>query len=197
MTSTPHVTVWAAFLVAFFGFLRKSNVVPPSTTAFDPSKHISRSSFARCKDGSILLTLTWSKTIQCNERHFTIPFHPIPGSPLCPVSALELMFSRVPAPQDSPAFIMPCASLRPSLTHHSFVAYLRTFLCTIGINPSHYSGHSFRRGGCSFGHSCGIPPDLLQIHGDWRSDAFRQYISIPLQRRRLVANTMTKYIISM
>ena len=43
-SKNSHVTLWAAFLLAFFGFLRKSNIAPPAPHLFDPTKHISRSS---------------------------------------------------------------------------------------------------------------------------------------------------------
>ena len=98
LSDTSHLSFWAACLTAFFGFLRKSNVVPPSRSTFHPSCHLSRSSFAFRPDGSILLTINWSKTIQFHQRSLSIPFNPIPGSPLCPVTALTRMFKAVPAP---------------------------------------------------------------------------------------------------
>ena len=143
-SKNSHVTLWAAFLLAFFGFLRKSNIAPPAPHLFDPTKHISRSSFTLPSNGTLLLDLTWSKTIQSHQRVLSIPFHPIPNSPLCPVSAFKLMLSRIPAPPHSPAFLLPSGSSLTLLTHSSFVIYLRLFLSQIGADPSQYSGHSFR-----------------------------------------------------
>ena len=38
-----HVTAWAAMLLAFFGCLRLSNLVPPSKRNYDPMKQLSAS----------------------------------------------------------------------------------------------------------------------------------------------------------
>ena len=37
-----HATLWACYLIAFFGFLRKSNLVPPTPQDFSPEKHLTR-----------------------------------------------------------------------------------------------------------------------------------------------------------
>ena len=63
----------------------------------------------------------------------------------------------------------------------------------MGIDSSKYSGHSFRRGGASFALECGVPVDLIQSQGDWRSNAYQSYIDPSLQFRQSVANTLGNY----
>ncbi|CAC5393969.1 unnamed protein product [Mytilus coruscus] len=55
-----------------------------------------------------------------------------------------------------------------------------------GINSSQYSGHSFRRGGASFALECGLPGEVIQAHGDWRSDAYKAYLDPSLSYRHQV-----------
>ena len=194
LSDTSHLSFWAACLTAFFGFLRKSNVVPPSRSTFHPSCHLSRSSFAFRPDGSILLTINWSKTIQFHQRSLSIPFNPIPGSPLCPVTALTRMFKAVPAPPSSPAFLVQTPRGLASLTHTSFVSFLRLYLHSIGLDSTSYTGHSFRRGACGYASDLGISPDLLKTFGDWRSNSFERYLSAPLTRRTTVSRSLASHI---
>ena len=63
------------------------------------------------------------------------------------------------------------------LTHALFVETLRKCLYEIGVDPSLYSGHNFRRGGATFAHHLGrIDPLLIKWMGDWRSDAYMLYV---------------------
>jgi hypothetical protein len=81
-----HTAFWAACLTAFYGFLRKSTLLPKS--------HRKSPNSSLCvKDVSVqgnvvLLTVRHSKTIQFGQRVVTIPLAAVPGSPLCPVTAV-------------------------------------------------------------------------------------------------------------
>jgi hypothetical protein len=49
----------------------------------------------------------------------------------------------------------------------------------MGLDPSRYSGHSFRRGGAIYtlAHRLGTDPLLIKRMGDdWSSDAYMDYI---------------------
>ena len=62
------------------------------------------------------------------------------------------------------------------LTHRLFVETLRYCLSKIGVDPSMFSGHSFRRGGATFAHRMDVPPLLIKLMGDWSSDAYMAYV---------------------
>ena len=188
--SIIHVVLWASFLVAFYGFLRKANVVPPSGTEFDLKKHLSRGSFV-FQEGRILLSIQHTKTIQFQQRKIVIPLLEIPGSVLCPVRAITLMFEKVPAPADAPAFVIPYQGGFLSLTHSSYVQYLKHFLALLGLDASQYSGHSFRRCGCTFAAKNGVSAHLLKIHGDWSSDAYERYMDLSQEARLDVMKVMS------
>ncbi|KAI8490894.1 hypothetical protein Bbelb_313130 [Branchiostoma belcheri] len=53
VTRPLHASLWAAFCVAFFGLLRKSNLVPKSSAAFDTDKHLTRQSFHASEGGLV------------------------------------------------------------------------------------------------------------------------------------------------
>jgi integrase len=67
---------------------------------------------------------------------------------------------------------------RVPLTHTVFVGRLKTLLRQIGIDPTNYAGHSFRRGGATWAHSIGISDALIKYQGDWHSDAYRLYVVV-------------------
>ena len=60
-----------------------------------------------------------------------------------------------------------------------------------GINSSEYSGHSFRRGGASHAFKCNIPAALINLQGDWKSNAYLRYIDIPLDVRWNMMNVFS------
>ena len=50
---------------------------------------------------------------------------------------------------------------------------LKSLIQKIGLNPQEYSSHGFRRAGCTFAFRAKVPSDLIQLQGDWRSDAYK------------------------
>lgn len=67
LTAPLDATMWALFLVAFFGMLRKSNLVPDSAAQFRPDMHLQRKD-VEVGERCLLITCSWSKTIQFGER---------------------------------------------------------------------------------------------------------------------------------
>lgn len=191
-----HVVLKAAFLTAFFGFLRKSSLLPQSPLSFNREKHLSRSSFV-IHENSIIVNVLWSKTLQYNQKVIRIPLYCINNSPLCPVKALKQMFDMIPASHTAPAFVYPDATGQLiSLSSSTFVYYLRYFIAKTGVDPSKYSGHSFRRSGCNFATTCGVSLPQLMIHGDWSSLAVTNYFDNDLDVRSSVMKAMVDKISS-
>ena len=161
----------AAFTINFFTFARKANLVPPSHQQFDPRKQLSRGSIWVTPMG-LLVSMHWSKTNQFQKKVIHIPLAPIPGSILCPVQAYLTMVSRIPAPLESPAFVIPSPQGLQSLTHSSYLKFLSKALRKLGIpNVDCCSGHSFRRGGVTWAFWANVPSELIKEHGDWLSEA--------------------------
>ena len=76
------------------------------------------------------------------------------------------------------------------MTHSKFVQILQASLRGSGLNPSEYSGHSFRRGGATFAFACGIPAEIIKLQGDWKSSAYQKYIVAPLNLRQDLARVL-------
>ena len=195
MSRSLDRAVWACFLICFFMFSRKSNMVPPSVDTFDLKKHLARGDIFTDSTG-LLVLLKWSKTIQKGERHVLVPLVALPGSVLCPRTAYLNMVAGLPAQGSSPAFVyFNKGGGVVTLTQTLFVAWLRLLLTRVGINPKGFSGHSFRRGGATCAFQAGVPGELVQLHGDWRSDAYLKYLSVPMQQRLQVTHQMRSFIL--
>jgi len=71
------------------------------------------------------------------------------------------------------------------------IQFLRAKLALAGVSfPHFYRGHSFQRGATSFAFHCGVPGELIQIFGDWVSDAYKTYLEISLPAKVQVAEQM-------
>jgi hypothetical protein len=190
-----HAAMLALFLVAFFSFLRKSNLVPDSIQVISP-KVPSRSDLSFSAHGATL-HIRATKTIQCFQRSLAIPLPAIPNSPLCPVTALNNHFRLNPVPAAQPLFSFQAADpLRPlqPLTYSQFTSFLSKVISAIGLDPKLYSPHSFRRGGASFAFECSIPAELIKLQGDWRSDAYLVYLEMSNTQKREAVTSMASNI---
>lgn len=182
---------WAACLVAFFSFFRKSNLLVQSHLLFDPSRHMCASDVNFTQDGAVL-TVCWSKVIQFKERTLHIPLPRIPGSPFCPSTALLALSLESPSCPYPVPLIRYCShgATNVPLTHKRFTAKLHSCLTEAGHQASSYSRHSFRRGGASFALQCGVPVDLNKLQGDWNSNAYERYFQLSFALRKKLASAM-------
>ena len=182
---------WAACLVGFFSFFRKSNLLVPSHMLFDPKRHICVSDVQFTPDGAIL-TVRWSKVIQFRERVLHIPLPKIIDSPFCPSNALLRVTLENPQCSSPAPLIRYCSAGATGvpLTHKEFTDKPRTALAACGLPANSYSGHSLRRGGASYALECGLPVDLINLQGDWNSNAYERYLHPSLNLRKKVSCTM-------
>ena len=186
------MALWASFLVAFCGFLRKSNTVPPSFN--HPSlKYPRRDDIVFTSFGMVLI-LRWTKSIQFNQRSLSIPIVNIPGSPLCPVQAYQQLCNACPVSGTAPAFAYTKDSVLQAITYSKFTSRLKVLLDQIGLNSSLWGGHSFCRGGCSLGFRAKVPAELLKCHGDWASSCYMRYIEFSDTQRLSVTHAMAEVI---
>ncbi|CAC5389761.1 Probable C-mannosyltransferase DPY19L1,Probable C-mannosyltransferase DPY19L2,C-mannosyltransferase dpy-19 [Mytilus coruscus] len=105
LSSSKDLCFWVACLVAFFSFLRKSNLFAPCLSGFDPVRQLSREDITFHAEG-VRLRVVKTKTIQFSECVLEIPLPRVNNSHLCPSKALLLNFKRVPAiSSPSPVFL--------------------------------------------------------------------------------------------
>jgi hypothetical protein len=49
----------------------------------------------------------------------------------------------------------------------------------LGKHSDDYSTHSFRRGGgATWAFSAEVPTELIQLYGDWKSNAYKKYLKV-------------------
>lgn len=187
------VAIWNSFLVAFYLMARKSSLIPSSQQNFDSSKHLTRRDFVLTKK-CLTVTIKFTKTMQFRDRVLIIPVLANPGNPLCPVSNFYRMVKLIPARANSPAFCFYSQGHLRSITHFTFTATLRKWLKVLGFDSSAYSGHSFRRGGATWAFKSEVPGELIQIVGDWASDAYKLYIDTSFETKLSVSKKMLEHI---
>ena len=94
-----------AFTLSYYGFLRQSNIPPPSSAAFDPSRHTTRADVTQQLPG-LVVRLKWSKTHQAPGVPALIPS--LPGHRTDPLTAfmhiLHVIPTRYPA---DPLLLLP------------------------------------------------------------------------------------------
>ena len=185
LSCSLDATFWAACLVAFFSFFRKTNLLPPTTAAFDPQRHL-RNCDVRLYPWGIILVVRWSKTIQYRNRTLLVPVPKIAHSSLCPWSAVTHAFKLAGVYQSTrhsaePAFTYLDGGALKALTYSTFTNKLKQTLDKCGFSSSHFSGHSFRRGGATFALNCGVPGDYIKLQGDWKSTAYERYLDRSLR----------------
>jgi hypothetical protein len=160
----------AASLIAFYGLLRSSEYLAPSTASFDPHHNLQLSDIFVASDGShITVNIKQSKTDPFKQG-CTIKIWAISTSISCPVSSLCRYIRHLTYPS-GPLFVFKNGTY---LTRRKFAHLIQQCLPNINLNT-----HSFRIGGASAAFAAGIPETTIRLLGRWASDAYRVYIRIP------------------
>ena len=144
-------------------------------------------------DEGILVTLLHTKTIQFGKRRLHIPLLRT-TSIFCPVQAYEEL-ALCDVHSSGPAFVFTKKGQVHWLTARLFIHTFRTVLKSGGIADSHtFTGHSFRRGGATWAFQAGVPGELIQVCGDWASDAYKQYLEFSIDDRLGLAALLVKHL---
>lgn len=190
LTEINDIVMRAAMLVAFFGMFRKDNISVAKAAAFNPRANLTRGDvFVR--GSTVWVRVGHSKVNQFGVRFHWVPLIAIPGSPLCPVTAVKAVLALCPgAPSDSPMFTWRTGTSTKPMTHSNFVGAFKKLVKAAGLEWKQYSGHSFRRGGATFAFNLGVNPELIQYLGDWASDAYKRYQEMSLKMRLSLPQVM-------
>ena len=193
--SIDSVMLWAAFTLAFFGFLRCSEFT--CNSPFDPEYHLSRTGIIFYPN--ILNAEHFDVII---KRSKTDPFRRgcrlTIGSSLnefCPVRAMKIYFLQTPSiPESRPLFQFESGA---PLTRATLTSHLRSLLQQQGLDETLYASHSFRIGAATAAGSAGLPTWLIKTIGRWSSDCYERYIRTPRDvlvpvTSKLISNTNQK-----
>ena len=181
-----HCTVWACCLLLFYTMARLGSILPASSKVRDTQGFLTKSRVNFCEEG-ILITLLKTKTIQFGRRRLHIPLIKL-NSTLCPVRAYAKSIYFLNHRKYSPAFAFMSQGKVEWLTKKLFINTFREVASAAGIpDVSFFTGHSFRRGGASWAFQAGVPGELIQICGDWASDAYKQYLEFSMSNKICLA----------
>ena len=97
------------------------------------------------------------------------------------------MCSKIKVKQDEPLFKL---SVNKCVFHRDFQKKLKEVICKIGLDPNKFTSHGFRRGAVNFAFRSNAHADLIQLQGDWKSDAYKRYLSLTIQDKMMVAQKM-------
>ena len=188
-TTKPEDAVfWTICVFAFFLLFRKSNLVPDTLTGFRADRHLTRDDVIITRD-NVIVGIRWAKNHQFGRELLTFPMPILHGSKMCPLAALQNMFAVIQGTEHE--FLFKLGNNK-CFTYRQFQNKLRVVLAAAGVeNPEKYSSHSFRRGGATFAFLCGVPPEIIKVLGGWKSDAYLDYIYLPIEAR-LAAGQLIK-----
>lgn len=160
----------AAFLLAFFGFLRVGEF--SVTSQEGEVGHVLSIRDVLVKTGQYMeVTIRTSKTDQRGESatlRFLYGMDPV----LCPVVAMS-NFLRMRPVRAGPLFIHFGGG---PMTRYQFESILKKGITLMGLPPTNFSSHSFRIGAATSAAIRGIPIDMIKNRGRWRSSAVNLYI---------------------
>ena len=190
--SSLHCSVWACSLFCFYTMARLGSILPSGkTTPLHTILTRSRVNFSR---EGLLITLLHTKTIQFGRRRLHIPLirH---SSDLCPVFAYEQLLACMDLDEAGPAFLFLDDGKPHWLTRSIFITTFRAVLKSGGVKDATlFTGHSFRRGGATWAFQAGIPGELIQICGDWASDAYKRYLEFSMGDKLHLAAQFVRHL---
>ena len=180
LEKTEDLALWVSFLTALYCLFRKKNVCPEAS---EPTreKTLRRKHIEVDRASNIVyIYCNFSKTNQFGASDLVIP---VPGNSdpsLDLVRHMSALLSRVQADPDDPAFTYSSAKF---VHYKLFTDRLKSLLARAGLDPSLYSGHSFKRGGASFLYQVGGSVLQIMASRNWSSSCFTRYLFLTEEER--------------
>lgn len=183
--------LWACIVVTWWAMLRKSN---STSTHASPSEyeHSLRRSDIELDSSKhrLILTIRSSKTNQSRERPHQVTLQGKVGHPLDPVAAWQAHVTASPIHPTMAAFTFLESQRSQAMTYDTLRIALKRLMEAMGKSMHDVSSHSLRRGSATFAWHAGVPDVLLQAQGAWRSDCYKEYITLSHAAQVSVSTTM-------
>ena len=189
LNKRSDLAFWGILVVGFFGMLHKSNLDPDSLKSFDPHRQLTWG-HVEFREQIAVLGVTWAKNIQFKQKVLEIPLFRIPSSPLCPIMVLKPLMKG----KGKPEFPLFGKGSKPLFSYTQFQKKFRALLKKAGYQEKAFSSHSIRRGSVLWAHCSGVPNSLIKVHGGWASDAYKRYLTFPIEVRAVVGLKMREAI---
>ena len=186
---TSHPLIFrAAFLLAYFSFLRISNFVPHTISGYDPTRHLAAGDIIFGSPGAHII-VKWEKNMQHRQASRVVQIPTLTNPSICPVSALRALLSHNKSTANAPLFATLQSGRLISLTDVKVRLALRKILLTMGLPSPYFTFHSFRRSGATLAFDSKVNMQDIKYHGGWRSDAIWRYIHSKSTAAGTVART--------
>ena len=181
-----ELMLWAAICLAFFGFLRVSELTCGKT--FNPAIHLSRSdiSFSPSVDAPVAMFVKVKASKTDPFKKGVLLTIGSSGTTICAVSALKNYLMSI-SYNGGPLFQYSDGRF---LSRDLFTEEIRQLLRTGGYNANHYAGHSFRIGAATSAASANMPARLIKDLGRWTSDCYERYIRTPSETLIVASKTL-------
>ena len=185
--------LWAAFTLAFFGFLRSSEFT--CNGSFDPHCHLTKADIlfqpTLLDPKFMIITIKKSKTDPFRETaKLTVAKS---NSDVCDVTALKDYFLQTSTRgTGQPLFQF---SDGRNLTRVSLTNNLSALLHICGMDSTQFASHSFRIGATTTAAAAGVPDWLIKVLGRWKSDAYQSYIRTPRETLLQVPQNLASCLI--
>ena len=103
-----------------------------------------------------------------------------------------VLLSTPNLPLDTPLFVYGQGGDMVKLTQSMFSHKLTKVMSGLGYEAKLFSGHSLRRGGggggggggASWSFQRGLPEKIIQVMGDWKSDAYKVYLETSVHTKQ-------------
>ena len=161
---------WAAFTLAFYGFLRASEYTSPTPSHYNRHLHLLKKDITIRKD-RMLICIKGSKTEQFRKRASILISKT--GTSTCPVTAMNDFLKHSHHPKSLPLFAFQDGKF---LTRRDVSTMTKSLLASRVPDVHRYSSHSYRIGAATTAAAAGIPDSLIQTLGRWHSNAYKSYI---------------------
>lgn len=182
----------ALYIHLFLSMLRLDNMVPQSTGSFNPDVQLVWGRVHRFGQG-LIIRATHTKQIQDRRRVLEIPLVGKDDSDICPVAAFQSLIDipGYPRGERDPVYNVPgqYGGWVP-LSRYQVITVLDAQIKKMGLDPSLYKPHAFRRGGIQLAVKLVSNFELVRIHSDHASDAIEAYTNLPPEDRFEVTVSM-------
>ncbi|XP_073714076.1 uncharacterized protein [Misgurnus anguillicaudatus] len=165
-------TLNAMFILAFFGFLRCSELA--ITSKFNPRNNPTISDLSVLDGETISFLIKQSKTDQTKKGNFIYIFN-LP-SPIHPYQSVRAYLQWRSSQAKSPAEPLFIDESNKPVTRFWFQKHLKSVLQQSGFPTERFSSHSFRIGAATTAAQKGLSQHQIQALGRWSSDACQSYI---------------------
>ena len=181
--SEDDAVYWAAMTTAHFLLLRAGEFTVSSHTSHKggPILRVQDVALQTAPTGDeyISFHLRQSKTDQQHRGVVLYVGHA--HHAVCAVCALKVILrlhhKRPDYTRSDPLFRL---SSGLPLARGDLLSFLSPLLRLVGLDPQHYSGHSFRIGGATSASMAGLNDFEIQLLDRWTSDCYKRYIRSPL-----------------